>query len=65
MDNSFEMFRTAACNNVENVATMNLSTGNIYAANTQGNRWSRADFTLDRDFFLDANVTLSDIGANV
>lgn len=65
MDNSFEMFRTAACNNVKNVATMDLSTGNIYAASTQGNRWYRAEFTLDRDFFLDTNVTLSDIGANV
>ena len=62
---SVEMFRTAACNDVKNVATMNISTGNIYAASTQGARWYRAEFTLDRDFFLDTNVTLSDIGANV
>ena len=63
--NSVEMLRTAACNDVKNVVTINTTDGKIYAASTAGTRWYRAELTLNRSFFLNENIELTNIGANV
>lgn len=64
-DNSYEMFRTAAYRDDGNIATMRTKTGLIYAGGTGGAKWYRTEFTLDRGFLLDENISLTEIGENV
>lgn len=63
--NSAEMLRTAACTDVKNVVTIATSAGKIYASSTKDPKWYRSEFTLDRSFFLDEDIELTNIGANV